>query len=268
MKIKVALIQFSVVPGQVELNERTVEQMIARAAEQNAQIAVLPELWNCGYDLGNLPNLAQNLHGSSVSLLRRLSKEYHMFIFGGSVAERRQGKYFNTAVVIDQQGFLVGKYRKVHLFPLHLQENKYFTGGGRWGLVETPWETAGIALCYDIRFPELIRNLALRNARFVVIPAQWPLARVDHWVTLCRARAIENQIYIIAANRTGRDGTGTYPGKSLIISPWGKIIAEAGEQPDVITAEIELEEINRVRETIPVFPDRRPLLDEIDNSQL
>lgn len=268
MLIKVGLIQFSVQPGNIIINENKARDLVAKATQAGAELVVLPELWNCGYDLPNLTKLAQNLHDSSVNLLRSLAQEHKIFIFGGSIGEKKNGAYYNTAVAVDSRGFVAGKYRKIHLFPLGLEEDKYFSPGLEWGLIETPWGKAGIELCYDLRFPELMRNLVLRGARFIVIPAQWPAAREEHWKTLCRARAIENQVFIIACNRSGCDGKLKYAGRSMVISPWGEIIAQADDDPGVTMAEIELNEIENVRKMIPVWEHRCDLLDEIDHSQL
>ncbi|MDD2496990.1 MAG: carbon-nitrogen family hydrolase [Desulfitobacteriaceae bacterium] len=268
MKIKVGLIQLSVQPGNISINEKNAQDLVEKAAQAGSELVVLPELWNCGYDLPNLNKLAQTLHGSSVNLLRSLAQEYKIFIFGGSVGEKKSGDYYNTAVMVDSRGFVAGKYRKIHLFPLGLEEDKYFAPGSEWGLIETPWGTAGIELCYDLRFPELMRNLVLRGARFVVVPAQWPAAREDHWTTLCRARAIENQVYIIACNRSGCDGKLKYAGRSMVISPWGEIITQADDESGLTIAEIDLNEAEKVRKMIPVWEQRCDLLDEIDHSQL
>lgn len=266
--MRIAIIQFSVCPGNIKLNEQTTARLIEQAAACRANVIVLPELWNCGYDLAHLPRLAQDSQGSSISLLKKLALKYGIFIFGGSFAEKKNGAFYNTAMVIDQKGLVAGKYRKIHLFPLGLEEDKYFSSGEEWGLVETPWGLAGVALCYDIRFPELVRNLVLRGARYLVVPAQWPESRLDHWITLCKARAIENQVFLFAANRTGQDEKITYPGTSLIISPWGHVIKSGSGEPEIVIADIDFNEIEEARGILPVFSDRRGILDEIDNSQV
>lgn len=265
--IKVALSQFDIKTGDMDANLHAVTEHIQMAARWNADLVVLPELWNCSYDLPNLPQLAQTINGSSISALKKLARKHQIFIFAGSIAEKKDKVFYNTSAVIDRQGNLVGKYRKIHLFHLGLEEDRYFTAGEDWGLVETPWGPAGIILCYDLRFPELTRNLVLRGARFIVIPAQWPTARVDHWITLCQARAVENQVFILAANRTGADKHISYPGRSLIISPWGEILKEGSAQKELVCAELDLTEIDHARKLLPVLSDRRGILDEIDHSQ-
>ena len=227
--MKAAVIQYELKPGHLAYNHAKAEELLKQAALGGAELVVLPELWNVGYALEQLEQLAQNSQGESLKLLKKIAKQDRLFIMGGSIAERRDGKYYNTAFAIDQNGQLVGKYRKTHLFPLGLKEGEYFTVGDDWGLIDTPWEKAGMILCYDIRFPELMRNLALRGARIITIGAEFPAARVDHWRLFCQARAIENQVFVLAANCCGNDGKYDYPGNSMIISPTGKILQEAGE---------------------------------------
>ncbi|MGH7792749.1 MAG: nitrilase-related carbon-nitrogen hydrolase, partial [Thermodesulfobacteriota bacterium] len=137
-------------------------------------------------------------------------------------------------------------------------ENTYFKSGGERLVVDTPLGKLGVIICYDLRFPELARGLALNGAEMLVVPAQWPKARLNHWRTLAIARAIENQSFVIACNRTGRDTKEEYPGHSLIIDPWGDVLAEGEEEEGFIIAEIDLERVNVVRRTMRCFDDRRP----------
>ncbi len=267
MIIKAAVSQFNIKPGNLNLNLQAMELHMGIAARSQADLIVLPELWNCGYDLANLPRLAQTLNGPIVIRLKELAKKHRLFIFAGSIAEKKDRTFYNTALAIDSKGNLVGKYRKIHLFPLGFEEDKFFSGGEDWGLIETPWGMIGIVICYDLRFPELVRNLVLRGARIIIVPSQWPESAIDHWVTLCKARAIENQVYIIGANRTGLDGTIQYSGKSLIVSPWGNVIIQGKDNPEVLIADIDTEEIEKARETLPDLSCRCSILDEIDNSQ-
>ncbi|WP_214659130.1 carbon-nitrogen family hydrolase [Candidatus Formimonas warabiya] len=267
MVVKVALIQFNIVSGDLDHNLTTVTEQIEIAAQGHADLILLPELWNCGYDLLHLPHLAQGLQGPTVSTIRELAKKYKLFIFAGSIAEKKDGVYYNTTVAIDQKGSIVGKYRKIHLFSLGFEEDKFFSGGEDWGLVETPWGLAGMIICYDLRFPELMRNLALRGARFIVVPAQWPESKVDQWITFCKARALENQVYLFGTNCTGTDLEIPYPGKSLIVSPWGDVIKEGTSNQEVVLADIDMDEVDKAREALPALFERRSILDEIDNSQ-
>jgi predicted amidohydrolase len=123
--------------------------------------------------------------------------------------------------------------------------------------MELPWGLTGIAICYDLRFPELLRRYAVQGAKLIIIPAEWPIERIDHWRALLQARAIENQAYIVATNSAGKTGDKIFGGHSAVIDPWGKVMVELGEQPGLATVDIDLDYVDTVRARIPVFEDRR-----------
>ena len=266
--MKAAIIQMTVTPGQIAANEAKAMAMAEEAARAGSDFIVLPELWSSGYDLGHLAEFAVPLadHGG-IAKMQRLAKEYGIFIAAGSVATVKDGAYYNTAVLIDADGEIIGMYDKSHLFPLGLQEDQYFTAGRDFCLVDTPWGRVGLILCYDIRFPAFCRNLALRGAEIVVVPAQFGAPRIQHWNTLAVARAIENQCFVLACNVTGEKETGCN-GSSLIISPWGEVIAHGDEREQILYGELDLQQIEKVRRTIPVFRQRQVGLDEIDNKKI
>jgi predicted amidohydrolase len=139
-----------------------------------------------------------------------------------------------------------------------MDEDKYLTAGDEGAIVGLPWGAAGLAVCYDLRFPELFRKYALEGANMVLLPAEWPAPRLAHWRTLLRARAIENQMFVIACNSVGVTEKVQFPGHSAIIDPWGNTIIEGAEDESLLTAEIDLEEVDKFRNKIPVFDDRRP----------
>lgn len=266
--MKIALIQFDIIPGDIKFNEVTVEKLIDQCALQQVDAVVLPELWNCGYDLENLDKHAQTMTGSSVKLMASLAKKHGIYIFGGSIAEKKGNKYYNTMFVFNDKGDIIHKYRKIHLFPLVLEEQKYFTAGDEWGMVDTPWGKFGLMLCYDLRFTEQARNLALRGCKALIVPAQWPKPRVGHWHALSISRAIESQIFVFANNRTGKDASGRYVGCSMAVDPLGEVLAGGLEAKDagIIIADCDFEKIDEIRRKIPVYDDRLNILDEIDNS--
>lgn len=267
MKYRIALSQMSVIPGNVAANEAKAQIMLEEAAAQGADFCVLPELWNIGYDLANLDRLAQDSRGSSVRLLKQAAADYEMQIVGGSIGERRDGAYYNTLVYIDERGELMAKYRKVHLFPLTLAEDRHFKAGQEWGLTEAGALSLGFMLCYDLRFPEFCRNLALRGAKIIFVPAQWPSARIDHWMSLLKARAIENQVFMVGVNAAGGSDQ-VAGGHSLLVDPLGRVLARGGEEETLLMGEINSSRLEEVRNSIPVYRDRKNILDEIDNSYL
>lgn len=165
----------------------------------------------------------------------------------------------NTIYVFDRQGNEAAEYSKIHLFRL-MDEEKHLVSGDRVGEFTVEGVPAGMMICYDIRFPELARRLALVGAKILFVPAEWPHPRLHHWRTLLQARAIENQMYVVACNRVGVSGSTEFFGHSMVIDPWGEVIAEGGESEEIIHASVSLDLVDEVRTRIPVFEDRRPQL--------
>jgi predicted amidohydrolase len=188
-----------------------------------------------------------------------LARQHKVAILGSCLSLLGEGKYGNTAVYFNNQGQLLNQYSKIHLFQL-MDEHLYLTGGEKLSVVETEWGLGGLSICYDLRFPEIFRAYALSGAQMVFLPSEWPHPRLAHWQTLLRARAIENQMYMIACNRVGNSKNTDFFGHSCIIDPWGEIVVEAGESEILLTAEIDLGKVDAVRAKIPIFADRRPEL--------
>lgn len=262
--MKVAAIQFEVNLGAVESNREKAEALIRKAGAMGASLVLLPELWPTGYALERLDSLAETMRDGSVSLLRRLARELSIFIVGGSLAEKKDGKYFNTSVAINPAGDIVAKYRKSHLYPHGLCEDRYFSPGDEWTLAECGGLSLGMTICYDAYFPEFARNLCLRGAQLLTLPAAWDASALDRFHILAQARAVENHCFVIAANHCG----GNMAGHSLIVSPLGKILAEAEGEATALMAELDMAEFKYLRENRNTINDRRNILDEIDNSQL
>lgn len=258
----VALLQSDVILGEPALNKARLQAAMreAMAAEEKPDVLLLPELWNTGYALERIRELADPEGRESRVWLSRLAADYAVNIVAGSIAEKgADGKVRNTLLAFDRQGREVGSYSKIHLFGL-MQEELHLAPGRKTAVFELDGILSGAAICYDIRFPELVRNLALAGAKVLFVPAEWPHPRLHHWRTLLMARAIENQMYVIACNRVGQGGKDRFFGHSLIIDPWGEIIAEGGETEAVLTGQISLPLVDEVRCRIPVFKDRRPEL--------
>ena len=258
--MKIACIQFNVRFGQIEENYTRVEQFLRDAANQGAEIAVLPEMWNTGYALKQLDEIADTDGTRSKQFLTSLAKELKIHIVGGSVAVKRGDKYYNTMYVVDNTGELVGEYSKAHLFRL-LDEHLYLEAGNEMNNFNLGGLDAAGVICYDIRFPEWLRAHALAGAKVLFIPAQWPTERIDHWQTILRARAIENQCFVIAVNRTARN-VDNYNGHSMVIEPWGEVLWTGGETEEVAVIDVDFSKVDEVRSRIPVYDDRRPNLYE------
>ncbi|CAM4290139.1 carbon-nitrogen family hydrolase [Paenibacillus phoenicis] len=257
---RIALIQCDIVLGQPEVNRAKLEAAMDRAARaaEKPDVILLPELWNTGYALTEIGRLADPEGQNSRAWLAAFARRHGIHVIGGSIAENRSGQVYNTMLVFNRSGEEVAAYSKIHLFRL-MEEDKYLQPGERSVTFELDGLPAGAEICYDIRFPELTRSLALRGAKLLFVAAEWPLPRLNHWRTLLIARAIENQMYVIACNRTGKGGGDEFFGHSMIIDPWGEIVAEGGEAEEIVTGSIDLTLVDQVRRRIPVFDDRRPL---------
>jgi predicted amidohydrolase len=256
MTINAAAIPFNVKQGDVDANLTYVREALARAAGQGANLVVLPEMWSSGFSYRTLNELAGRTAGIVEELLE-LSRTLGLVIVG-SMPEPHGDKVFNTVHVADN-GVLAGTYRKLHLFSL-LGEDKAFDSGDQWLLAHTSIGRIGVIICYDLRFPELSRRLALEGASVICVPAQWPKPRQEHWRTLLRARAIENQLYVVACNACGLIGKLDFFGMSMIIDPKGEVLAEADESEREIYAGLDMQAMADWRAQIPCFNDRRPEL--------
>lgn len=252
--LTVAAVQFNISLGEIEANWQAAEQGLRRAAAQGAKLAVLPEMWSSGYDYRQLAALATRTP-EILTRLQALSSELGLTIVG-SLAESDGDKVCNTAWVIDQ-GASAGKYRKLHLFST-MGEDRFLHAGERYLVVDTSVGRLGIAICYDLRFPELFRRMALDGAEIICLPAEWPKPRQEHWRTLLRARAIENQLFVVATNCCGVQGKLDFFGMSLLLSARGEVLAEAGEIDSCLVAEFDFAEMEEYRQQIPCFRDRRP----------
>jgi predicted amidohydrolase len=244
--------------GDPAANLQKAAALTAEAARRGSDLIVFPEMWTTGFDWSNTPKLAAEQE-VVIAAIGNLAKQHHIWLNGSMLALNEQGRPTNTSILFDPQGQPAGLYHKIHLFGL-MAEDKYLAPGQHLTTVETAWGQSGLAICYDLRFAEMFRTYALSGVNMVYLPAEWPHPRLAHWQTLLRARAIENQMFMIGVNRVGSDGTNNYFGHSAIIDPWGQPVIEGGESELLLTAAIETDLVAEVRQRIPVFKDRRPEL--------
>lgn len=249
--------QLNIVFGDPKQNMEKAEAWLAKAAAEHCSLAVLPELWTTGYDLTRLNEIADEEGKAVLAFLKMQAKKHQLQIIGGSIAKRTQNGVRNTMYVVNKNGELIHEYSKLHLFQL-MDEHVYFQPGEDEPLFLLDGEQAASFICYDIRFPEWLRKPVLQGAKVLFVVAEWPLPRLGHWQTLLKARAIENQCYIIACNRSGKDPHNHFAGHSMIIDPWGTILSEGSEGEELVTGEVDLNDIQAIRQRIPVFDDRRP----------
>lgn len=255
--MKVALVQMDVSFGNPEANVRNAARLFVEAAAAKPDVIVLPEMWNTGYSLKNVREIADRQGAPSISALSLLAARYKVNVVAGSIADLKGGGVYNTSYILDRQGRTVATYSKIHRFCL-MDEDKYMDAGDDIVDFELDGERCGVIICYDLRFPELSRQVALRGAKVLFVPAQWPNPRMRHWVSLNVARAIENQMYVVGCNRVGEGGGSTFFGHSMVTDPWGEVAAEGVLQETIVSCELDFAKVDEVRGKIPVFRDRRP----------
>ena len=257
--MRVALIQMDIALGEPEVNRLRALKLIDQAVDRGAHWVILPEMWTCGYDFRKLEDYTEGLNGPTINGLRKKAKETGIYIFAGSLPEKLSEGIYNTCFIIGPQGNILGKYSKIHLFGL-MDEHKFLRPGEATCLVDTPLGKVGVIICYDLRFPELARSLVLQGARVLVAPAQFPDPRSAHWRILNQARALENQVYVLAVNRVGKDEKNTFFGQSMAVDPWGEVAAVGGAGEEVIMVDLKPRLIDVVRRAMPCLKDRRPEL--------
>lgn len=259
--MRVGLIQLTTRQDKSE-NLNKIDAFLKQLAADRVQLACLPEAFNfLGPQAENRKN-AEPEQGPTRVFLENAAKRYGMYILGGSYAvEAANDRCTNTSLLFAPDGSLCARYDKIHLFDYQgatvpaLQESSYIHPGSQAVLADTPYGRCGFSICYDLRFPELYRGLALRGARIVFVPAAFLLhTGKDHWETLLRARAIENQLYIVAAAQFGTHFPGRISyGKSMIIDPWGDIIARAPDRECAVFADLDFAHQDRLRTEMPIL---------------
>lgn len=256
--MRISAIQPDISIGNIKQNYHTVASMLEEAVANSPDIILLPELWPTGFYPKNIQEYTRYTE-PALEMLSALSTKYKVNIVGGSIATSKGDNTCNTCYCFNRKGEMIASYDKLHLFS-PANEHIDFTPGSKVVSFHLDGVKCGVVICYDIRFPELIRQLALESISILFVPAAWPAARREHWDILLRARAIENQIFIAGVNSVTSPESSEAPlgGHSAIIDPWGKVLAQGPEKEKaIITTDIDLAVINNIRESINVFRDRR-----------
>ncbi|MGF6906716.1 carbon-nitrogen family hydrolase [Fusobacterium sp. PH5-44] len=254
--MKISLIQPKLILGDVNKNYNMIEQEIRESTKENPDVIVLPEMWNTSFFPKNVKELA-DLNGERTrKLLSSLSKEFNVNIVGGSVANLVGEELYNTSFIFDRTGKEIALYNKVHLFSPSGEHN-VFKSGNKLCIFYLDGVKCGLSICYDIRFVEWIRRNALENIEVFFLPAAWPDKRTMHWDTLNRARAIENQMFVVCTNSLGEAGDMKFGGHSSIIDPWGEYVVVPDDICGIKTGEVDLSIIKGIRNSINVFRDRK-----------
>lgn len=252
--------------GNKDYNLNKIESIILKSVENAPKNCVhticLPELCTTGFDLINYKTLAERIpEGSTTDLFRKLAQKHKVHIIA-SYIEESMGSYYNCAVIINDQGQLLTKYRKIHLFPLKpMEESEYFASGENNdmnSIVNINGLQIGVLICFDLRYPEISRRLVLEGVDCIIYLAEFPKPRDDVWTTLLRARAMENQIFVIGVNRVGADPEISFFGKSIVIDPNGKTICSGSSKEEILKADLDLKLLNSAKKFIPTLSLRHP----------
>ncbi|GAA2429046.1 carbon-nitrogen family hydrolase [Streptomyces macrosporus] len=240
--------------------ERRVAAVCDRVvAHRGADLVVLPELWATGYfAFDDYERTAEPLDGPTARALGEAAEAASVHLHAGSVVERGpDGRLHNTSLLFGPDGRLLHTYRKFHLFGHRSRETALLAPGDTLRAHDTALGRVGMTTCYDLRFPELFRVLAEDGAELLVVTAAWPAARIDHWRLLVRARALENQVHVLACNAAGHQGDVELGGASMAVDPWGRVVAEAGRGEEALAADLDPASVERARSDFPAFSDRR-----------
>lgn len=261
MEITVSIAQMDVAQGEPECNVERGIAMIAEAKQRGSHLICFPEMWTTGFDWARNQQLAVG-HAEIHKAIAEQASMHKIWISSPMLSLSADGHMQNTSFLFGPDGTLAASYNKIHLFS-PIDEDRSISAGSELCVIDTPWGLTGLSICYDLRFPELFRSYALRGVYLQICSAAFPHPRQEHWRVLTRARAIENQFFMLAVNQVGSEpiasrGTTTYCGLSAVIDPWGNSVVEAQEQECLLTATIDTGKCAAARKHIPVLCDRRP----------
>jgi len=262
---KIAVCQMEVVDDK-EANIEKAVHFIEKSSLKNADLVVLPEMFNCPYENTKFTEYAEHRDNSqTLKAVSAAAGEYSLYLVAGSIPELDKDKIYNTSFIINPYGEIIGFHRKLHLFDVDVpdgitfKESDILTAGDELTVLDTDFARIGVIICYDLRFPELSRLLALDDVELMVVPGAFNMTTGPaHWKTLIRSRAIDNQFFLAAAS-PARDESASYVayGHSMIVNPWGDVVAEAGPGEEIIYADIPLNSIKKIRSQLPVLKNRR-----------
>ncbi len=267
--MKIGLVQMNVEDNK-NMNLKKARNMIVEAHKQGAEIIMLPEMFNTPYQNDKFGEYAEDEAGKTLAFLRKVAEELKILLIGGSIPEREGDKIYNTSYIINEDGDVIGKHRKVHLFDIDVKggitffESDSLTAGDEATIIDTSFGKIGVAICYDIRFPELFRKMVLDGARYLFIPAAFNIVTGPaHWEILTRARALDNQVYLAIASPARSDELSYKAyGHSLIVNPWGEIVDQLDEKESILVVEIDPDMVDNIRGELPILKHRKPLVYE------
>ena len=254
--LSIVLLQIDISFGKPEKNRARIEKWFESMDLQPNELVTLPELWDTGYDLTRLTEIADTEGANAQKFLTDLAKKYHVYISGGSIARQTANQVFNTTYLVNPKGKVEVSYDKVHLFRL-MDEEKYLQAGDHLAQAQIADFLVAPFICYDLRFPEWFRKSASQGTELFILSAQWPTPRIVQWTKLLQARAIENQCFVAAVNRVGSDPKNDFGGYSIVVDPLGEILLQLDDREGFGRISIEQKQVVETRGLIPVFEDRR-----------
>jgi predicted amidohydrolase len=253
---------FKVASIQLWIGEESKSQRIERVASlldqvKGVNLVILPEIWNIGYFSFDLYSKdSETVSGETARRMSQKAKEHGFYLHTGSFVEEEDGKLFNTSLLFDPEGKLIARYRKIHLFGYGSRESQILSRGSEVVVVETPLGKIGMCTCYDLRFPELFRIMLNKGAELFLVASGWPYPRLEHWLMFNRIRAVENSSFLISSNCAGKNRGIRFCGHSMIVDPWGTVLASGGDEECILQAEINPETVTSVRREFPAVNDR------------
>jgi predicted amidohydrolase len=253
-KQKLHLFQFASVNGHPLKTLHRVQAMLKNFSPKKGDWLIFPEMWPAGFLMEDIHR--QRIENAFCFLWLKRYARTHQCYMAGSMLEMPKKEAYNSAYLIGPKGQLLSRYRKIHLFRLG-DEHRKFSPGKQWVTHPFPWGKLGLAICYDLRFPELFRKMSDQGTKLIMIPSAWPTERIEHFLALLKARAIENQCYIVGANKIGHHDSGIpYGGHSSVFGPWGEKLGELKAKPGILSLSIDMKEVDRIRKRYPIFKSR------------
>ncbi|GAB6145450.1 carbon-nitrogen family hydrolase [Desulfocicer niacini] len=253
--MKIASIQMSVIEGD---KAATIEKATAKIQNcADADLIMLPEMWNLGFlSFDSYATEAEKKDGPTLTMLRTMAEKTNSWIHSGSFVEKEGAHLFNSSYLISPKGDIAGSYRKIHLFGFNSKETQILTPGNAVSVVDTPLGKIGMATCFDLRFPELFRQMVDKGAELFLVCSAWPYPRLEAWQMLNRVRALENQCFLVSSNAVGMNQGGQFVGHSMVVDPWGIVMAGGGDEETVVLTEIDIKKVAAARETFPGLAGR------------
>ncbi len=253
--MKIASIQMKVEDEKKSERLARAEGLLDRA--KGSDLVILPEIWNTGYFSFDLyAQEAEPLNGETIQRMSAKAKEHGFLLHAGSFVENKDGRLYNTSLLLDREGKPAAVYRKIHLYGYGSKESQILSRGTEVVVESTSLGKIGLATCYDLRFPELFRAMLDKGAELFLVTSGWPYPRLEHWIMLNRVRAIENSAFLVSSNCVGINRGARFCGHSMIVDPWGVILSSGGDEECIVRSEIDLAKIAAVRGEFPAVSDR------------